>query len=107
MAYVSNGQYWSDDGPAWSLQAVTDNEYGIQRYRIETLRLFAVMDEQLSQNAYIAGEAYSIADMAIYPWVMTYDFQELTLDEHLHLKRWTEALDQRPAIQAGMALKKK
>jgi GST-like protein len=82
-----------------------DNDYGIKRYRTETLRLFSVMDKQLLQNDYIAGDAYSIADVAIYPWVMTYDYQGLTLDEHPHLRRWTETLGQRPAVQKGMALK--
>ena len=83
-----------------------DNEYGIKRYRTETLRLFSVMDKQLAQNAYIAGSSYSIADIAIYPWVMTYDYQGLTLDDHANLKRWTEMLGQRPAVQKGMALEK-
>ncbi|MDB9526738.1 glutathione binding-like protein [Oscillatoria sp. CS-180] len=87
-------------------RSAPDNEYGIKRYRTETLRLFSVMDRQLSQHDYLAGKAYSIADIATYPWVMTYDFQGLTLDEHPNLKRWTETLGQRPAIQTGMALKK-
>jgi GST-like protein len=86
-------------------RSAPDNEYGVKRYRTETLRLFSVMDTQLSQNEYLAGNAYSIADIATYPWVMTYDFQGLTLDNYPHLKRWTETLGQRPAVRTGMALK--
>ncbi len=87
-------------------RSAPDNEYGVKRYRTETLRLFSVMDSQLQQREFLAGDFYSIADIATYPWVMVYDFQGLTLDEHPHLKCWTETLGQRPAVQAGMALKK-
>jgi GST-like protein len=87
-------------------RSAPDNEYAVKRYRTETLRLFSVMDGQLAHRAYLAGDRYSIADIATYPWVMVYDFQGLTLDEHPHLKRWTETLGARPAVQKGMALKK-
>jgi len=87
-------------------RSAPDNKYGVKRYRDETLRLFSVMDKQLAKQNYIAGDSYSIADIAIFPWVMTYDFQGLTFDEHPHLERWTDLLQQRPAVQAGMALKR-
>lgn len=87
-------------------RSAPDNEYGVKRYRDETLRLFSVMDKQLAKQDYIAGDSYSIADIAIFPWVMTYDFQGLTLDEHPNLERWTNLLQQRPAVKAGMALKR-
>jgi len=64
-----------------------------------------VMDGQLANREYIAGPNYSIADIAIYPWVMTYEHQGLTLAAYPHLQRWTTSLGQRPAVQAGMALK--
>jgi len=86
-------------------RSAPDNEYGIQRYRAETLRLFSVMDGQLATRDYIAGPNYSIADIAIYPWVMTSEHQGLTLDDYPHLQRWTALLGLRPAVQAGMALK--
>lgn len=44
------------------------------------------------------------ADIATYPWVAIYEFQGLTLDDHPHLKRWVETMQQRPAVQAGMAV---
>jgi GST-like protein len=77
--------------------------YAINRYETETLRLYSVLDQQLATNEFICGE-YSIADMAIYPWVAIYEFQELTLENHPNLKRWVEAVAQRPAVQRGMAV---
>ncbi len=77
--------------------------YAIERYTKETLRLYGVLDQQLSSHEFIAGD-YSIADMATYPWVAIYNFQGLTLDEHPHLKRWVETLKQRPAVQRGMSV---
>lgn len=75
--------------------------YAIGRYEKETLRLYGVLDTQLAKHEYICGE-YSIADIATYPWVAIYEFQGLTLDNHPHLKRWVETLQERPAVQRGM-----
>lgn len=75
--------------------------YAIERYEKETLRLYGVLDKQLSDNEFICGE-YSIADIATYPWVAIYDFQGLTLDNHPHLKRWVETMQNRPGVQKGM-----
>jgi GSH-dependent disulfide-bond oxidoreductase len=77
--------------------------YAIHRYETETLRLYGVLDQQLADHEFICGD-YSIADMAIYPWVAIYEFQGLTLDQHPHLKRWVETIAQRPAVQKGMAV---
>ncbi|MBW4552847.1 MAG: glutathione S-transferase N-terminal domain-containing protein [Aphanocapsa sp. GSE-SYN-MK-11-07L] len=77
--------------------------YAIERYTKETLRLYGVLDQQLSTHTYIAGD-YSIADIATYPWVAIYEFQGLTLDQYPHLKRWLEAVKQRPAVQRGMSV---
>ncbi|MCA1991068.1 MAG: hypothetical protein LDL41_03340 [Coleofasciculus sp. S288] len=49
-------------------------------------------------------EDYSIADIAIYPWVAIYEFQSLTLDNHPNLKRWVEKVQQRPAVERGIAV---
>lgn len=75
--------------------------YAIARYEKETLRLYGVLDSQLANNEFICGD-YSIADVATYPWVASYEFQGLTLDNHPHLKRWVETVQQRPAVQRGM-----
>lgn len=75
--------------------------YAIERYEKETLRLYGVLDKQLTSNEFLCGD-YSIADIATYPWVAVYEFQGLTLDHHPNLKRWVETMQQRPAVQRGM-----
>lgn len=77
--------------------------YAIHRYEKEAFRLCGVMDKQLSTHEFLAGE-YSIADMATYPWVATYEFLQLSLDGYPHLRRWFKTLQQRPAVQRGMAI---
>ncbi|MGK7905392.1 MAG: glutathione binding-like protein [Hormoscilla sp.] len=77
--------------------------YAIARYEKETLRLYSVLDRQLSEQEFVCGD-YSIADIAIYPWVALYEFLNLTLDNHPNLKRWAETVQQRPAVQRGMAV---
>jgi GST-like protein len=77
--------------------------YAIERYEKETLRLYSVLDTQLAEREYLCGD-YSIADIATYPWVAIYEFQGLTLDNHPNLKRWVETMQQRPAVQRGMAV---
>ena len=76
--------------------------YAIERYQKETLRLYKVLDTQLSKTQYVSGDDYSIADIAIYPWIAAYQFMELTLDNHTHLKSWYETVKQRPAVDRGM-----
>lgn len=77
--------------------------YAIERYEKETLRLYSVLDKQLEKRDYICGD-YSIADIATYPWVAIYEWQGLTLDSHPNLQRWVETMQQRPAVQRGMAV---
>ena len=77
--------------------------YAIERYEKETLRLYSVLDKQLAEQEFICNE-YSIADIATFPWVAIYEFQGLTLDNHPNLKRWFETIQQRPAVQRGMAV---
>ena len=70
--------------------------YAIDRYVKETNRLYAVLNKQLGQHEYIAGE-YSIADIASYPWVLP-KRQRQDIDDFPHLKRWKEAIAARPAV---------
>lgn len=77
--------------------------YAIDRYEKETLRLFGVLDQQLGKQEFIVGD-YSIADIATYPWVAAYEYLGVTLDKHPHLKRWVETMQQRPAVERGMAV---
>src|SRR5271168_2691303 len=72
----------------------------IDRYQREVTRLFGVMDKQLATHEYIAG-AYSIADMALWPWVSGYEWSGVSVDEFAHLKRWLSLVGDRPAVQAG------
>lgn len=83
-------------------------EYPINRYAMETKRQLDVLNVQLAENEYMAGDEYTIADMAIWPWygVLTqgklYDAGEfLDVDSYTHVRRWTEQLAKRPAIQRG------
>jgi GSH-dependent disulfide-bond oxidoreductase len=76
--------------------------YAIDRYVKETNRLYGVLDKRLSQQPFIAGN-YSIADMAAYPWIVPYERQGQKLEDFPHLKRWFEAMSQRPAVQRAYA----
>jgi GSH-dependent disulfide-bond oxidoreductase len=70
--------------------------YAIERYVKETNRLYGVLNRRLADRAFIAGE-YSIADIAAYPWIVPYESQGQNLDEFPHLKRWLQAIHDRPA----------
>ena len=69
--------------------------YAIDRYVNETGRLYGVLDRQLAGRDFIAG-AYSIADMACYPWIVPYERQGQSLEDFPNLKRWFEAINARP-----------
>ncbi|MBO2930805.1 glutathione binding-like protein [Metapseudomonas otitidis] len=71
--------------------------YAIQRYVKETSRLYGVLDRRLADRAFVAGDDYSIADMAIYPWIVPHAYQEQDLDDFPHVKRWFQAIQARPA----------
>jgi len=71
--------------------------YAIDRYVKETNRLYGVLDRQLAQHAFVAGD-YSIADMACYPWIVPYERQGQKLEDFPHVKRWFEAMQVRPAV---------
>jgi len=77
--------------------------YAINRYTNEATRLYRVLDKQLSQIEYVAGE-YSIADIAIFPWIISHEKQGQKLADYPHLQRWFDAINQRPAVQRGLAL---
>jgi GSH-dependent disulfide-bond oxidoreductase len=77
-------------------------DYAINRYTNEAKRLYGVIDKQLSSNAYIAGKQYSIADMAIWPWLRNWKNQGMELADFPALKAWYEQLESRPAVQRGV-----
>jgi GSH-dependent disulfide-bond oxidoreductase len=76
--------------------------YAIGRYVKETNRLYGVLDKRLSAHQFVAGQ-YSIADMAIYPWVVPHERQGQKLEDFPHLKRWFEAMRDRPAVKRAYA----
>lgn len=78
--------------------------YAIKRYVDETARLYGVLNERLADRAFVAGEEYSIADMAIYPWIVPHTFQQQNLDDFPHLKRWFESIASRDAVKRAYAL---
>ncbi|WAG80555.1 glutathione binding-like protein [Metapseudomonas furukawaii] len=78
--------------------------YAIQRYVKETARLYGVLDKRLADRAFVAGEHYSIADMAIYPWIDRHPWQDQNLDDFPHLKRWYQTIKARPATVRAYAL---
>jgi GST-like protein len=78
--------------------------YAIARYTNETNRLYGVLNKRLADRPYLAGEAYSIADIASYPWIVPWQRQGQSLDEFPHVKRWFEAIAARPAVQRAYDL---
>ena len=79
-------------------------EYAIQRYTNETARLYRVLDERLAGSEYIAGDDYTIVDMATWPWIKSYRNQGQDLEDFPALKRWFENVGSRPAVQKGAEL---
>jgi GST-like protein len=72
--------------------------YAVDRYRNETNRLYGVLNKRLADRPFIAGD-YSIADMASYPWIVPYERQGQKLEDFPNLKRWFEAIRERPATK--------
>jgi len=77
--------------------------YAMERYQKECERLYNVMEKQLGQEEYLAGD-YSIADIATYPWAMNWKRREINLEDFSNLKRWLDAIAVRPAVEKGMAV---
>ncbi|MEX0584395.1 MAG: glutathione S-transferase N-terminal domain-containing protein [Natronospirillum sp.] len=83
----------------------TSDDYAVNRYLNESKRLLKVLDDHLAQSAYLAGDTYSIADIATFPWVNALDFYGakdlLEYASFSHVKRWSELCNARPAAQTG------
>ncbi|MGH8434916.1 MAG: glutathione S-transferase family protein [Pseudomonas sp.] len=77
----------------------------IDRYQHETRRLYEVLNTRLSEVEYLAG-AYSIADIATFPWVRLYDWAGVSVEGLEHLQRWLAAIAERPAVQRGLLVPK-
>ena len=79
-------------------------EYAINRYTNEARRLYGVMDRQLKDRKFIAGHQYSIADIAIFPWLRSWQNQGIDWAEYPRLKDWFDRIAERPAVQRGVAV---
>jgi GST-like protein len=79
-------------------------EYAVNRFSNEARRLYGVMDKQLATNDYIAGKEYTIADMAVWPWLRSHERQGIDLGEFPNVKAWFEAIGNRPAVQRGITV---
>jgi len=76
--------------------------YAMDRYKNEANRLYGVIDRRLGESTYIACDEYTIADMAIVPWLRYPDRQGVEIDEYPRLKRWRDAILERPAVKRGV-----
>lgn len=79
-------------------------DYAIQRYTNEANRLYGVLDRRLGEAAYLAGEAYTIADIATFPWLRSHENQGVDLADYPNVKRWFEEIAARPAVERGVAV---
>ncbi|OUY10071.1 glutathione S-transferase [Acinetobacter indicus] len=77
--------------------------YATERYVNESKRLYGVLNKQLIGQKYVAGE-YSIADMAILPWLLRHEWQQIPLEEYPHVQDYIERLTARPAVQRALAI---
>jgi GSH-dependent disulfide-bond oxidoreductase len=77
-----------------------------ERYHNVTKQIYAVLNNRLGESNYLAGEEYSIADVATYPWTMPRqrDMHKIEIEEYPNVKRWTDEISQRPAVQRGVAV---
>ena len=79
------------------------DDYAANRYVRETRRLYGVLDRRLEGREFIAGDAYSIADIACWPWIVSHEGHGQSLDAFPNLARWFEAIGRRPATQRAFA----
>jgi GSH-dependent disulfide-bond oxidoreductase len=76
--------------------------YAIDRYTNEAKRLYGVIDKRLSRSRFLGGAAYSIADIATFPWLRSWQNQGVVLEDYPHLKAWFDGIAARPAVQRGV-----
>lgn len=86
----------------FSHYAVEKIPYAIDRYVNESRRLYSVMDKRLEQVKYLAGNDYSIADIATHPWAQGFERRGVNENEYPNVKRWVELIHNRPAVKRGI-----
>ena len=83
-----------------------EHPFAIQRYRDESRRLLEVLNTRLAGREWLAGDAYSIADMATYPWARAYPWAKVSIDGLDHLAAWFDRIDSRSAVQKALTIPK-
>lgn len=78
--------------------------YAIERYTKEAHRIYGVLDKRLAQSKFLGSNTYSIADIATWPWIASYKNQGITLEDFPHVARWFHTIEDRPAVQRGIAV---
>lgn len=81
-----------------------DQSYAVRRFSDEANRLYGVMNNRLHDRPYLAGETYTIADIAAYPWASGWQAQGQDIAEFKYVKKWLDTLAGRPGVQRGMAV---
>ncbi len=76
--------------------------YAMDRYRNEANRLYGVMNRSLGERGYLSGGEYTIADIAVFPWVRSHKDQDVDLDAYPQVRRWFNEIGSRPAVQRGL-----
>lgn len=79
-----------------------DQSYAVTRFTDEVNRLYGVLNQQLYETPYLAGDEYTIADMIVYPWCALAEAHQQDINEFTYFKRWWDELSARPAVQRGM-----
>ena len=77
-------------------------EYARNRYRNEANRLYGVLERRLGESPFVAGDDYTIADIAIWPWTRFPERQGVERSEYPNFVRWFDEIDERPAVQRGV-----
>lgn len=77
-------------------------EYAINRYTNEAQRLYGVIDKRLGDSRYLAGDTYTVADIATFPWLRSWEKQGIELSQFPNVQRWFDEINQRPAVKKGV-----
>jgi len=85
-------------------ESAGDQRYAQRRFNDEVHRLYGVLNSRLFDRRYLGGDDYTIADIAAYPWTVSWQQQGIDLNEFQYFKRWFDELSARPAVQRGLAV---
>jgi GST-like protein len=80
-----------------------DHSYSVSRHQTEVKRLYEVLEKRLAQTKYLAGDEYTIADIATFPWTRNHDVMGVKWEDNPNLARWFKAIEERPAVKAALA----